>query len=308
MGMRIERGKAVRKNLKFFRLAYGVQDPYKVLVDGTFLVTAMRTKYGIKEQLPKMLNNKNVTPMTTGCVIAELRSLGDQGQGAAINAKNFYRLKCEHVDSPVGAAKCILDQIGSENSRKFMVATQDYTLQQALRDTPGVPLIRMNHQVALLEDPSPASHWKQDAAEKRRLEASAWEKKKLPELRETEQKAKLNALVQAQGKVKKKGPKGANPMSCMKGKKKQKEGAGAKTVAPVPATAAPLAESKPKRVRSRKFGTRTREEAERIAATQTGERVTVGEAEAVRGGGEVAAVQKAKAGVSERKKKRKRKA
>merc|ERR1712194_956642 len=108
------------------------------------------------------------------------------------------------------------------------------------------------------------------------------------ELRETEQKAKLNALVQAQGKVKKKGPKGANPMSCMKGKKKQKEGAGAKTVAPVPATAAPLAE--------------------RIAATQTGERVTVGEAEAVRGGGEVAAVQKAKAGVSERKKKRKRKA
>lgn len=261
--MRVKRHKDFRRSLQFYRLAYGVTDPYKVLVDGTFLCQALREKLHVKEQLPKMLGGKNVTPMTTGCVVAELRSLRDQGIGAAIIAKSYYRLKCKH-EKPVGAAECILDQIGAENSRKFMVATQDVSLAQALRAIPGVPLIRMNQQVPLLEEPSYASKSANVDEEKRKLEAAAWEKQKLPELREKVKEEKAKEKDKAKAKAKKKGPKGANPLSCMKTKKKQAPGAGGAAQAPEqPAV-------KPKRVRSRRMGTRTREEAERLALAQEG--------------------------------------
>ncbi|CAE8682084.1 unnamed protein product, partial [Polarella glacialis] len=244
-----------RRILRFYRLSFGVQEPYHVLVDGTFLTHALQQKIHVKEQLPKLLEGRT-TPMVTGCVLAELRSLGGPALGAAIIAKGYYRIKCGHEDAAVPAARCIADQIGSSNDRRFMVATQDLELVRAVRDVPGVPLLRLNGQVPQLEEPSRASRATAEASEEKKLRPSDWEKPKLPELQAKVAKAK--ALAEAPPK-KRRGPKGANPLSCIKSKKEKAE---------KPVVAKPTVEEvqeevkKPKRQRSRLMGNRTRDEAE----------------------------------------------
>jgi len=117
------------------------------MVDGPFITHALQNRIHIKEQLPKLLDGR-ATPMVTGCILAELRELGDRALGAAIIAKGFYRVKCGHTE-PVGAARCVCEQIGKNNERKFLVATQDTELVRSLRQIPGVPLIRLNGQCLL---------------------------------------------------------------------------------------------------------------------------------------------------------------
>lgn len=246
--MRVRRQKNHRRVLRFFRMAFGVQDPYHVLVDGTFISHALHHKIHIKEQLPKLLGGR-ATTMVTGCVMAELRKLGSRALGAAIIAKGYYRVKCGHDDKPISAAACCLEQIGKRNERHFLVATQDQELAQALRQVPGVPLIRLNGQVPHIEEPSAASRGVADTGERQKLQPSAWEKPKLTELQEKEKKAK----VLAEFPKKRKGPKGANPLSCLSSKKKVKA-ARAKILAAEAAAAQAAAEreGKKKRVRTRR--------------------------------------------------------
>jgi len=228
-----------------------VQEPYHVLVDGTFLTHALQQKIHVKEQLPKMLEGRT-TPMVTGCVLAELRSLGERALGAAIIAKGYYRLKCGHDEDPISASKCILQQIGKSNERRLFVATQDGELRNQLREIPGVPILRLNGQVPQLEEPSASSRSTAGASEAKKLKPSDWEKPKLPELQARELKAK--EASEAKPKKRKK-RKGQNPLSCKKAKPKK-----AQVQIPV---AAP--EAKPKRVRSRRMGTRTCAETEALA-------------------------------------------
>merc|ERR1711971_1114643 len=147
--------------------------------------------------------------------MAELRKLGDRALGAAIIAKGYYRVKCGH-DHPISAAECLRQQIGEKNDRHLMVATQDTELVRVLREVPGVPLLRLNGPVPVLEEPSVKSKQAAAAGEDKKLKASDWEKPKLPVLREHEAKV---AEAMAAAPKKRKGPKGANPLSCMKPKK-----------------------------------------------------------------------------------------
>lgn len=250
--MRVKRHKNHRRIMRFYRLHFGVHEPYHVIVDGTFITHALQQKIHIKEQLPKVLEGR-ATPMVTGCVMAELRKLGDRAMGAAIIAKGFYRLKCGHDDAPLGAAQCVAQQIGESNERRFLVATQDPILSKRLRSVPGVPLLRLHGQVPQLEEPSDVSRGTAGAQEARKMKAKDWEKPKLPELAAKE--AKIKELAERPPK-KRKGPKCANSLSC---KKKKSSGPSR----PPPVKVEPEA-PKPKRVRSRRMGTRTREEAERL--------------------------------------------
>lgn len=212
--MRVKRNKNHRRILRFYRLAFGIQEPYRVIVDVTFLTHALQNKFHVKEQLPKMLEAR-ATPVVTGCVMAELRSLGDRAVGASIIARGFYRVQCGH-DKAVGAKQCICEQVGEKNDRNFLVATQDLELTKALRLVPGVPLIRLDGPVPRVEDPSARSRGQHKEADVAKLQVSDWEKKKLPVLVEREAKAKEAAAAPPR---KRKGPKGANPLSCRKKKK-----------------------------------------------------------------------------------------
>ncbi|CAK9036717.1 unnamed protein product [Durusdinium trenchii] len=237
--MRVKRHKNHRRILRFFRITFGVQEPYHVLVDGTFLTHALQQRIYVKEQLPKMLEGRS-TPMVTNCVLEELRALGERALGAAIIAKGYYRLKCGH-ETPIVAAKCICQQIGQSNERRLLVATQDPELLATLRAVPGVPLIRLHGPVPQLEEPSKASRGAAEAKEKQKRTCANWERPKLPELKAKEVKAK--ALAEKPKKLRKK--KGVNPLSCKKSKKKGPKGTQG---APVHAPPAPG-----KRVRSRRM-------------------------------------------------------
>mmetsp|Transcript_50269 Transcript_50269/g.79611 ORF Transcript_50269/g.79611 Transcript_50269/m.79611 type:complete len:296 (-) Transcript_50269:60-947(-) len=247
--MRVKRAKNHRRILRFFRLAFNIQEPYRVLVDGSFISHALQHKFHIKEQLPKILTGRT-TLMVTNCVMAELRSLGDTALGAAIIAKGYYRIKCAH-DRPIGAARCICEQIGKTNERSFIVATQNNELAWNLRQVPGVPLIRLNGPVPTIEDASAVSKTAASARESQKLKPSNWELPKLPALKEREAKA---AELIARPPKKRKGPKGPNPLSCMKKKKKTVNEA-AHQVVPNAFVATPTLQAsskRPKRVRSRR--------------------------------------------------------
>ncbi|CAE7520485.1 rRNA-processing protein UTP23-like [Symbiodinium microadriaticum] len=253
--MRVKRHKNHRRILRFFRLTFGIQEPYHVLVDGTFLTHALQQRIHVKEQLPKMLEGRT-TPMTTGCILAELRSLGDRALGAAVIAKGYYRVKCGHDEHPIGASKCILEQIGRTNDRRFFVATQDPELRQELRSIPGVPLMRLNGPVPQLEEPSDSTRRLAREGEEKKREPSAWEKPKLPELKAKEV---LREALASKPRAKRK-QKGVNPLACKKSMKTKAGAVPSKPPKHIPA------EPKAKRVRSRRMGNRSRVEVEAVLA------------------------------------------
>lgn len=244
--MRVKRAKNHRRILRFFRLAFNLKEPYRVLVDGPFISHALHHKFHVKEQLPKMLSG-GATLMVTNCIMAELRSLGDSALGAAIIAKGYYRIKCGH-DRPISAARCVCEQIGKDNERSFMVATQDNELAWSVRQVPGVPLIRLNGPVPSIEDPSVVSKAAASARETQKLNPSNWELPKLPELKEREAKA---AELAARPPKKRKGPKGPNPMSCKKKKKHVIEATHPAKLNVAAVATTEGASARPKRVRSR---------------------------------------------------------
>jgi len=245
--MRLKRNKQHRRTLRFFRLAFGFQEPFRVLVDGTFITHALQHKFHVKEQLPKLLEGR-ATPVITNCILAELRSLGSHALGAAIIAKGYYRVKCNHMEA-VGAAQCMSEQIGSRNERKFAVATQDVEFAKLLRKVPGVPLIRLNGQVPVVEEPSAASRANAVAGEARKMGPSDWERPKLPALQERE----ASVMVAAAKPRKRRGPKGANPLSCRKPQMKHTQAASGPGIgATAPSTTElPL---RKRRVRSHRMG------------------------------------------------------
>jgi len=207
--MRIKRNKSFRKSMTFYQNAFKFREPYRILVDGTFIMEAMKQKIQIREQLPKLLGSQRCTPMVTSCLLAELRSLGAHFTGAIKIAKGYYRLKCEH-DPCLSAAECLKSQIGESNDKHYVICTQDKKLIEHSRSVPGVPLVCLHRQVPYLEHPSEASKkkWSQDEAAK--MQPKEWEKKTLSELN-----AKENSDVVEKKKRKK---KGVNPLSCLKKK------------------------------------------------------------------------------------------
>lgn len=250
--MKVRRQKTARRILRFYRTAFGIQQPYRVLVDGTFISHALRHKIHIKEQLPKILCGR-ATPVVTGCIMAELRSLGKRALGAALIAKGYYRIQCGH-DEPLPAAECIRQHMDKKNERRFLLATQDAELVNTVRQMMGVPLIRLNNQVPVLEDPSEASKAHSRSIEAKKSLPASWEISKLPQLKAAEAATKAKA---AAGRKKRKGPKGPNPLSCKRPKQRGPEA----PEPPQPDAAAPK-----KRQRSRKMGTKIGGAANAIAS------------------------------------------
>jgi U3 small nucleolar RNA-associated protein 23 len=209
--MRIKRYKQFRKHLKFYRHSFGIDQPFKVLLDGTFIHAAFLGKLQVRDQVTKMLNVINrdkIKIYVPRCVISELEHLGRPLSGALFIAKTFDCLECGH-SSGSGAA-CISRLIGSKNDQKYVVASQDEALKTAVRQIPGCPLLIIHGgSVPMLEAPSRASEKAARENGLKMLKVSDWERNKLPELRRQDAMA---------ARKKKKKLKGANPLSCKKKK------------------------------------------------------------------------------------------
>ena len=185
--MRILRHKANRKTLAFFRVAYGIVPPYRVLLDGNFLVAASRNSSEWRRLLPKLLqvdgSPQGIFLHITECAAAELSALGGP---SAVLAEGVPVLRCRHKHghtADMDTAACFSALIGDVNTGRFVVATQDAALRGALRRVTGVPIALYSNHVLVLEPPSDASRGGQRAADTAKLGLSAAERASIVALR-----------------------------------------------------------------------------------------------------------------------------
>mmetsp|Transcript_7559 Transcript_7559/g.17154 ORF Transcript_7559/g.17154 Transcript_7559/m.17154 type:complete len:265 (+) Transcript_7559:116-910(+) len=181
--MRHGRAKQARRTLQFYSLnASNFKPPYKILLDGTFLVSSIRNKVPLYDRFAKTLQNESFTCHVTRSTLAELETLSKQafkGEDSEeqINffaqARQYGLDECEIIDKvPTNsysnseafkefsdASRDIFNLAteGGSNRQAYFVATQDDTLADALRAMPYVPLFRLGRAVLLLESPSSAS-------------------------------------------------------------------------------------------------------------------------------------------------------
>ena len=175
--MRVQRHKAARKTLAFYKLAFGILPPFKVLLDGNFIAQAVRMAIEFKRLLPKLLfadampaGKTGVFFHVTDCCLEELRSLGPKGEKVVAEATSsgIGIIRCRHKHGHkegTDASECIRLLVGPSNASKYVVATQDAGLRDAVRKVPGVPIILFSQNVMVLEPPSDTSRKHQGAKE-----------------------------------------------------------------------------------------------------------------------------------------------
>lgn len=209
-----KRQKQVRKLLTFYKHNFGLNAPYKILIDGTFCKSALIFKVNISEQMPKYLGGE-VNLMTTECVKAECEAFGTLLYGPLKILRQFEIHHCNHKKKKP-AANCISSIVRKAGGRRLMVATQDEDLKEKLRDSPGIPLLFMAYNAINMERPSEVSKGTADKELQARIAPSQHEMEVLKKL-----KVQTFGEQPAKKKFKKKGPKEPNPLSCLKKSKKK---------------------------------------------------------------------------------------
>ncbi|EDO34484.1 predicted protein, partial [Nematostella vectensis] len=213
--MKVKRVKGAKKILNFYKHSFGIFEPYQVLVDLTFCHAALIGKVLIKEQLPKYLD-ADVQLVTTKCVIEEGKSLGPQLNGAVTIAKRFQVRLCGHKKNSVPAVECIKTMIGTNNPKRYFVATQDRELTQHLAAIPGIPVLYLNNNCIVLDKATTVTS---SVAQEVRVSLVTIN----PSLHEKETLKMLKTdLPETERKIrrKRKQPGGPNPLSVKKKKRK----------------------------------------------------------------------------------------
>jgi U3 small nucleolar RNA-associated protein 23 len=171
--MRINRGKAIRKHLRFYRIVYGFDAPYNFILDGNFIYEATKYKMDILHRLTQQLQVKTgeINLFITSSSLAELASVKGEN---AVNATNYAKAFCEVLDDSDGHGEASFKLVqylekahqrwvkatgtkDNENVKRFMVATQDKVLRHNLARLPGIPLVYLNNVALVMEVPSSTS-------------------------------------------------------------------------------------------------------------------------------------------------------
>lgn len=255
--MRHGRSKAARKTLAFFSRTAGINAPYHVLLDGTFLVAVVKYKFPLRERLDKVLQHAAFTLYTTKSVLEELEALKE---GAKSEKKQvleetllFARHECELIEgapeldketkrwlnsrfegfeetlSPPGMdiLKLALPSKDVSRATKYFVACHDESLLDMLRNAGIVPCVRLARgSVLLLENPSKSGQRQATHEERKKWAASGSvreEEKRLVEVVRAEkrqnnpQQSSSSQQMQQKARQKRKA-KEPNPLSCKKSK------------------------------------------------------------------------------------------
>ena len=230
--MRHGRSKAARKTLAFFSRTAGINAPYHVLLDGTFLVAVVKYKFPLRERLDKILQHAAFTMYTTKSVLEELEALKE---GANSEKKQvleetllFARHECEFIEgapeldketkswlnsrfegfeealSPPGMdiLKLALPSKDASRATKYFVACHDESLLDMLRNAGIVPCVRLARgSVLLLENPSKSGQRQATHEERKKWAASGSvreEEKRLVEVVRAEKRKQQHNNTQQQ--------------------------------------------------------------------------------------------------------------
>jgi len=160
-------------------------------------------------------------------------------QSVIESAKRFERKRCGHHDleQPLSALECLkscVDPKGAGvNSHRYIVATQEPEIRSKMRSIPGVPLIYITRSIVLLEPMSGVSTDTRERAEREKFRDGirGTRKRKRDEQEDTlvgeevpgrARQDQDGPRVREKGKWAK-GPKGPNPLSVKKSKKRENQ-------------------------------------------------------------------------------------
>ncbi|KAF4555879.1 putative rRNA-processing protein UTP23 [Elsinoe fawcettii] len=138
------------------------------------------------------------------------------------------------MEQPLSAEECIMSVIdpkgGGTNKHRYIVASQDAGLRRRLRDVAGVPLVYVSRSVMVMEPMAAKSEEVKDEREEEKVRSgvkrgktgTSGEKRKREGSDEESGESEIEAEVEAP-KKKRRGPKGANPLSALKPKKPKEQ-------------------------------------------------------------------------------------
>uniref|UniRef100_A0A1I8A7A1 rRNA-processing protein UTP23 homolog n=1 Tax=Steinernema glaseri TaxID=37863 RepID=A0A1I8A7A1_9BILA len=232
--MKAKRYKQANKILTHFRYNHGYEPPLRVLVDGTFCKAALESKINLREQIPKYLGCE-VDIYTTSCIVQELEALGKKLFGALNICKQFEKAHCPHKPAKT-ASECQV-HLARRSKRadlpKYIIATQQQSVLEKLRELGHVPALFIKFNAILFDKKGQLN----DGSE----EKNAKEMSRLQEIKKsvfgTEEKRPL----------KRKGPKGPNPLSCKRKKIEKSAAVPVKSQAGGEADGAPTEKKKRRR-------------------------------------------------------------
>ncbi|KAK4952315.1 hypothetical protein LTR10_009121 [Elasticomyces elasticus] len=265
--MRAKRSKQYRKLMQQYEMSFAFRPPYQILLDAAIIQLAHHQKLKLGDLLKGTLHGE-IKPMITQCCIRHLYTAETDGSERGRRekeewietAKQAERRRCGHHElvEPLSAAECIMQTVdpkgSGSNKNRYVVATQDLEIRQALRKVVGCPLVYINRSVMILEPMATKSVKVREGEERSKLKAGlisrrpagAGAKRKreddepesdeaedgnrkrvggedgaeVPErvklMQAAEQEAGVNEPAVKKRKVK--GPKGPNPMSVKKAK------------------------------------------------------------------------------------------
>ena len=185
----------------------------------------------------------------TQCSIRHLYTAEPKDEAVIDQAKTYERRRCNHhtLENPLTTLECFKSVIDPNdngvNKHRYIVASQDSNVRAHLRRIPGVPLVYINRSVMIMEPMANATEELRDKEEKSKFRAGLTNKRgvqlsTLKRKREDQESGKnINAPFthpaedaedsvatntrELSQKKKTKGPKGPNPLSVKKPKKRE---------------------------------------------------------------------------------------
>ena len=210
------KGKRLKRSRKYLQNIYATyfsfRPPYQILLDSAFCQQALRLKLHPKESLDAILGG-NSKLMITGCSLKKVEETATD-EGVLYLAKRFEHRNCRH-SKPLDERECFLDLLRPDNPHHYAVVTQSPEARASLRSIPGVPILFINRDILVMEDPS-----------QKTLDTVKRLEKKSKSIPEVELKAiKLVAPVEKKKRPAKRrrNVKGPNPLSVKKPKKEIKQ-------------------------------------------------------------------------------------
>ena len=94
--MRINRSKSSRKVLKLYKLLFGIDTPYNVILDGNFIFHALKYNVDIITRVKRLLHeyDANLYLHVMKSVVTELKQIKEKGT----ESLNFIKTHCREVD------------------------------------------------------------------------------------------------------------------------------------------------------------------------------------------------------------------
>ncbi|KAI9655633.1 MAG: hypothetical protein M1829_000632 [Trizodia sp. TS-e1964] len=145
-----------------YGITFGFREPYQVLLDAQIIQDADRFKMDLISGLERILHGK-VKPMITQCSMRHLYNAKPPVPNIIEIARGYERRRCNHhtLDQPLSSLDCfsdIVDPKGSKtNKHHYVVASQAREVRAFMRTILGVPLLYISRSVMIMEPMSSSS-------------------------------------------------------------------------------------------------------------------------------------------------------